>query len=67
MLHIYKLGGDPGLVKSFPRQPKCIHWRTHRRLQRQDYAAIEALELALYSKFIRTSQSIKLQQPARLE
>ena len=48
-----KLGGDPGLINPFPRKPKGMHWRTYRRLQMEDWAASDRLELALYERFRR--------------
>lgn len=48
-----KLGGEPGLINPFPRKPKGMHWRTYRRLEREDRAASERLERALYFKFSR--------------
>lgn len=50
-----RLGGEPGFAHMFPDKPKGMHWRTYRRLQRQDWAANDALNLALYSKFSRLS------------
>ena len=49
-----KLGGDPGLINPFPRKPKGMHWRTYRRLEREDRAASELLGRVLYAKFNRT-------------
>ena len=48
-----KLGGDPGLLNPFPRKPKGMHWRTYRRLQREDWAASDRLERALHARFRR--------------
>ncbi len=48
-----KLGGHPGLLNPFPLKPKGMHWRTYRRLQREDWAASDRLERALYSRFDR--------------
>ena len=45
-----RLGGEPGFIHVFPRKPKGMHWRTYRRLERQDWAAIDRLELALMGR-----------------
>ena len=46
-----RLGGEPGFMNIFPDKPKGMHWRTYQRLQKQDLAACDAIEMALYSKF----------------
>lgn len=48
-----RLGGDPGLLNSFPHKPKGMHWRTYRRLERQDRAAGERLGRILYQRLCR--------------
>ena len=48
-----KLGGEPGFIHLFPSKPSGMHWQTYRRLQKQDWAATDALEAALYYKFTR--------------
>lgn len=55
-----KLGGDPGLLNPFPRKPSGMHWRTYRRLQREDWAASERLERALYARFRRSARPTSL-------
>ena len=45
-----RLGGEPGFIHAFPEKTKGMHWRTYRRLQVQDWAAADALEMALYTK-----------------
>jgi len=45
-----KLGAEPGLIHPFPQKPKGMHWRTYRRLERQDWAAIDRLEQALMGR-----------------
>ncbi|MEM5516324.1 hypothetical protein WNY37_05135 [Henriciella sp. AS95] len=46
-----KLGGEPGLAYPFPRKPKGMHWRTYRRLERADWAAVIRMEEALTSRW----------------
>jgi len=45
-----RLGGEPGFIHGFPQKPKGMHWRTYRRLEQQDWAAIDRLELALMGR-----------------
>ena len=45
----HKLGAEPGFCNPFPNKPSRMHWRTYRRLQRQDWHAIMAIEQALNS------------------
>ena len=51
-----KLGGEPGFINAFPLKPKGMHWRTYRQLQEQDWRATDALENALYSKFVQLTR-----------
>lgn len=39
-----KLGGEPGICFPFPCKPKGMHWRTYRRLERQDWSVGIGLE-----------------------
>ena len=48
-----KLGGEPGFVHLFPNKPKGMHWKTYRRLEAADYAAMRNMELALMGKLAR--------------
>lgn len=52
----HKLGGEPGFIHGLPAKPKGMHWQTYRRLQRQDWAASDALNMALYQKMQRFSR-----------
>ena len=45
-----RLGGEPGFLNPFPDKPKGMHWRTYRRLERQDWAAADALDMVLYAR-----------------
>lgn len=45
-----KLGAEPGFMNIFPDKPKGMHWKTYRRLERQDWQASEAIERAMYAR-----------------
>ncbi|MDF1806853.1 hypothetical protein [Hyphomonas sp.] len=48
-----QLGGEPGFLNPFPDKPKGMHWRSYRRIERQDWAAADALDRAFHLRFNR--------------
>lgn len=51
-----RLGGEAGFVNAFPGKPKGMHWRTYRRVQWEDWSALEAIEAALCVRLCKLSR-----------
>lgn len=48
-----KLRCEVGFAYPFVDRPKCVHWKTYRRLQARDWAMSEAIDLALMDSVVR--------------